>query len=207
MFLFIAVVSHFLFHPALLGCSIGMAKQKSRLQTLRESIRSLLDEGTFRSADEPSRLYKFAHFWVLVWKSFVRNRCPIRASALSFTTLLALIPLLAVAISVTGGLLKKEGEEEIYRFIDNFVSTIVPPAIVTNAPPVSSDTSLTVIDELINTNADSRTFEKAQTNQAAAVSITTNAPSGERIAVQKEAAQSIHSFIQNIRGGTLGCSG
>src|SRR5262245_42343440 len=99
-----------------------MAKKKSRLEALRESIRSLFDEITFRSPVGPTLLYNFAHFWVLVWNSFVLNRCPFRASALSFTTLLALIPLLAVAISVTSGLLKKEGEEQIYRFIDQFVS-------------------------------------------------------------------------------------
>jgi len=58
---------------------------------------------------EFNRLERFAHFWVLVTKSFVRNRCPVRAAALSYTTLLALIPLLAVTISVTSGLLKNQG--------------------------------------------------------------------------------------------------
>ena len=48
---------------------------------------------------EFNRLERFAHFWVLVAKSFVRNRCLVRASALSYTTLLALIPLLAVSAS------------------------------------------------------------------------------------------------------------
>src|SRR5471030_3109050 len=44
--------------------------------------------------NEFSRLERFAHFWVLVGKSFVRNRCPTRAAALSYATLLALIPML-----------------------------------------------------------------------------------------------------------------
>ena len=61
---------------------------------------------------EISRLEQFAHFWVLVGKSFVRNRCPVRAAALSYTTLLALIPMLAVAISVTSSLLKDAGRGE-----------------------------------------------------------------------------------------------
>src|ERR1039457_7004634 len=63
---------------------------------------------------EFNRLERFAHFWVLVGRSFVRNRCPVRAAALSYTTLLALIPLLVVAISVTSSLLKNQGEEKIY---------------------------------------------------------------------------------------------
>src|ERR1039458_6225169 len=77
---------------------------------------------------EFGRLERFAHFWVLGGGSFVRNRCPIRAAALSYTTLLALIPLLAVAISVTSGLLKNQGEEKIYGAIDKLVSSVMPPA-------------------------------------------------------------------------------
>ncbi len=68
--------------------------------------------GVYTGAEgEFSRLERFAHFCVLVIKSFVRNRCPVRAAALSYATLLALIPLLAVAISVTSSLLKTQGEE------------------------------------------------------------------------------------------------
>src|SRR5260221_5914548 len=78
--------------------------------------------------EEISRLEHGAHFCVLVWKSFVRNRCPVRAAALSFTTLLALIPMLAVAISVTSSLLKQEGEGKIYGFIETIVSNLMPPA-------------------------------------------------------------------------------
>ena len=58
---------------------------------------------------EIGRLEHFAHFCVLAGKSFVRNRCPVRAAALSYATLLALIPMLAVAISVTSSLLKVGG--------------------------------------------------------------------------------------------------
>jgi len=43
---------------------------------------------------------KFIHFWVLTWKGFTQNRGPVRASALAYTTLLALIPMIAVAASV-----------------------------------------------------------------------------------------------------------
>jgi hypothetical protein len=41
------------------------------------------------------RLERFVHFWVLVVRQFVRHRCLVRASALSYSTLIALIPLLA----------------------------------------------------------------------------------------------------------------
>ena len=68
----------------------------------------------------------------------MRNRCPVRAAALSYTSLLALIPLLAVAISVTSSLLKSQGEEKIYGAIDRLVSNLVPPATPESAPTVPS---------------------------------------------------------------------
>ena len=76
-----------------------------------------------------SGLEKFAHFCVLLWNSFVRNRCLVHASSLSFATLLALIPMLAVAVSITSSLLKTQGEEVIYRYVDKAVAAIVPPAV------------------------------------------------------------------------------
>ena len=89
---------------------------------------------------EFNRWERFVHFCVLVGGSFRRNRCPIRAAALSYTTLLALIPLLAVAISVTSGLLKNEGEEKIYQAVDKLVSNVMPPATLnTNDQKVSLD--------------------------------------------------------------------
>src|SRR5271167_4831843 len=103
---------------------------------------------------EFNRLERFAHFWVLVGRSFVRNRCPVRAAALSYATLLALIPLLAVAISVTSSLLKSEGEEKIYQAIDKFVSNIMPPATLnTNGQAVSLNLSPGMSVALTPTNA------------------------------------------------------
>src|SRR4051794_40695985 len=103
-----------------------MAKKLSTIQKLWTDAKALWDESIFRSAGEPTKFYRFVHFWMLVARSFVQNRCLIRAAALSFATLLALIPLLAVAISVTSSLLKGEGEDRIYQFVDRVVSTMVP---------------------------------------------------------------------------------
>ena len=150
---------------------------------------------------ELDRLERFAHFWVLVGKSFVRNRCPVRAAALSYATLLALIPMLAVAISVTSSLLKTEGEEKIYAAIDKLVSNVMPPATLnTNGAAVSLNLGPTVSARLTPTNA------VAETNFVAAG---TGGSGGDaRVTVaQKEAAQHIHEFIQNTRSGTLGVIG
>ena len=79
---------------------------------------------------------------MLVWKSFTRNRCPVRASALAYATVLALIPMLAVAMSITSGLLKKEGEDQIDQFIVKLVASVTPPATV-NTNSAGAATSLT----------------------------------------------------------------
>jgi membrane protein len=132
------------------------------------------------------RLEHFIHFWFFVGKSFVQNRCLVRASALSYTTLLALIPLLAVAISVTSSLLRKEGEQQIYKAIDKFVSNVIPPATV-SAPPSSTPAN------------------PAQAGTNTVVSPT--AAADARITAQKLVAQRIHEFIRNTRSGALGITG
>jgi membrane protein len=143
-----------------------------------------------------SRVERFVHFWMLVWRSFVRNRCPVRASALSYTTLLAFIPMLAVAMSVTSMFLKNQGKEQIEHVIQGFVDNVLPAvdAIGTNAP----DPAFTLMP--------------ASTNLAASLT-ETNAPAGDTSLVKakrnvsRQAAEYIHSFIENTYSGTLGFTG
>ena len=101
-----------------------MAKKVSRFQRIREDAQALLDERAAGSLAGLSKWHRFAHFWVMVWKSFTRNRCPVRASALAYATVLALIPMLAVVVSITSGILKKEGEDQIDQFIMKLVASV-----------------------------------------------------------------------------------
>ncbi len=182
-------------------------------------------------ADEPlletgvSKLEKFAHFWALVGRSFVRNRCPVRASALSYSTLLAMIPLLAVALSVTSSLLKSEGQQRIEQFIQQFVDSVIPPApadaqaprAATN-PDVTSSIDLTLTNS--NRSATNARLEDPATNAATgglpqvgttSTAVATNSPAPIKevrvVAAQKEAAKYIFDFVQNTRSGTLGVTG
>jgi membrane protein len=100
----------------------------SKLKRLLEAIQAFFEEKGIGHVDDArrSRLHRFAHFWLLVGKSFIRNRCPVRASALAYTTLLALIPMLAVCVSITTSLLQKEGEKPIRELIDKLVENIAP---------------------------------------------------------------------------------
>ncbi|MGH7993236.1 MAG: YhjD/YihY/BrkB family envelope integrity protein [Limisphaerales bacterium] len=191
-----------------------MAKRSfSLLVKILSGLRADAEKEWFGAENELNRLERFAHFWVLVGRSFARNRCPVRAAALSYTTLLALIPLLAVAISVTSGLLKSEGEEKIYGVIDQVVSSIMPPAqLNTNGPAVSLNLSPGISVALTQTNS-----ETAGRGTNSAVITTNGIPEGgtptapgndtRRTTAQKEAAKYIHNFVQTTRSGALGVTG
>jgi membrane protein len=69
---------------------------------------------------------RFLIFCARVYHSFVRNRCPVRAAALAYTNLLALVPLLAVAVTVSAGLLKTQAEGAIQDWITEAILRIAP---------------------------------------------------------------------------------
>src|SRR3954453_16682998 len=119
-----------------------MGQQLSRWRRMRRDAEALWSGTIVGSPAALSKPQKFAHFWVLVWKSFARNRCPVRASALAYATLLALIPMLAVVVSITSTFLKQEGEDQIDHFIIKFVASVVPPDMEgTNAPQAQPELS------------------------------------------------------------------
>ena len=161
-----------------------MENKPSRFERICARARALCGELPLSDGDEPARLHRFVHFWVLVWRSFVRNRCPVRASALAYGTLLALIPMLAVVMSISSGLLKKEGEAGIEKFIEKFVAKVSGAGSEsTPAEPAEIDT---------NKNADA----PASSNQKDKIAET-----------QKKVASYINEFIQNTRSGALGVTG
>src|SRR3954464_2055438 len=134
---------------ALLALVIGMSGKTSRFQRLRRNAQAIWEERGFDAGGEVSKLQKFAHFWVLVWQSFTRNRCPVRASALAYASLLALIPMLAVVGSVTSSILKSEGEERIDNFVVKLVSDLVPPGTLADD---ESETNRAAADSSQGTN-------------------------------------------------------
>ena len=99
----------------------------TRLKKFRAEAEALLDEraDAFHDAEPLEWRQKWAHFAVRVYRSFVRNRCPIRAAALAYTTVLALVPLLAVILSIYTGLLKKESDT-VYDWIERGIQTVAP---------------------------------------------------------------------------------
>jgi len=100
-------------------------KSPNIFSRVTSDVREVLSGKTPRWGDDGRavpKVHKFVHFCVLLWRSFVRNRCPVRASALAYTTLLALVPLLAVGVSVSKLLLTPERAGSL---VDNSIGYVV----------------------------------------------------------------------------------
>lgn len=100
----------------------------TKLKKLGEAAHAFFHERGLEREDatRQPRLLRIAHFWLLVGKSFARNRCPVRASALAFSTLLALIPMLAVVFGIATSILKGQGEDRARLLVDKIVFAIMP---------------------------------------------------------------------------------
>ena len=100
----------------------------NRLRQIRDEAQAILGGQRLELKDEAQlswaqRLY---YFGLLVARNFILNRCPVRATALAYTTLLALIPLLAVVMGIYTSVLKKEGDEPIRVAVDRLIYYVAP---------------------------------------------------------------------------------
>jgi len=192
-----------------------MPKRLSRIQRFRVNAQALLDGQGLRVDAQAAWGHRFVHFWALVWRSFVRNRCPVRASALAYGTLLALIPILAVAMSITSTFLKKQGEAGIEKFIIRFVTSVTPPAALGTNPvaPLANPSAGRGASDLSTENP---TLVVDSTNDLGFAGAlrgvnptNTESTSEERrlAAAQKTVAGNINRFIQNTQTGALGITG
>ena len=171
----------------------------SKLKRFREQALAFVHETGIGHLDDArrSRLHRFAHFWLLVGKSFIRNRCPIRASALAYTTLLALIPMLAVCASVMTGFLQKQGKKPINDVVNGFVRNVAPMLnlqVRTNAsgPVITNRVTL-----LLQTNSPPATNQLNLEGQPAEA-----APNQ-----MDEVVDRINEFIDKIQSGAIGITG
>jgi membrane protein len=206
-----------------------LKKSFTRLARIASSTFGSAKEDGFSLETSLTKFERFVHFWVLVGRSFVRNRCPVRASALSYTTLLALIPMLAVGMSITGLFLKEKGKEQIRHFIEQFVDNIVPTASVMKIPPAepSGDVPAAFTNELAEIQFDAPNFlatyaatspdgagadslgmtspvaSGSETNGASAVAGVTQAKKN----FSQETANLIYGFAEKSYSGALGVTG
>jgi membrane protein len=88
-----------------------------------------------------SRLRRLNHFCKHTVRAFVQNRCPVRAAALAYASLLALVPMLAVVASVTAALMRTQGEETISRVVERIVAQVAPAGAAAEARPADAPTT------------------------------------------------------------------
>jgi membrane protein len=212
-----------------------LKKWFTRVSRIASSTFGSAKEDGFSLETSLTKFERFVHFWVLVGRSFVRNRCPVRASALSYTTLLAMIPMLAVAMSITSAILKSEGQVRIKQFIEQFVDNIVPTASVMKAAPSEDEPEVPAAftNELAAIQFDATNFlatyaatdpqsisnDSTQiitaTNAAeasAAITATNAASTAAGVTqvkknVSREAANMIYEFAEKSYSGALGVTG
>jgi membrane protein len=183
---------------------------------LREQLELLLDEKSLRPEKELPRLHKFLHFWVLVWQSFSRNRCPARASALAYANLLALIPMLAVVLGITSSFLKSEGEQRIDRFVVKGILSVLPRSMF-STNTVDSITNNTEAPSQSGGTAESGPAESTLTNAQSTNALNTaehkhhllpsSAQEAQVLQARRLIAHRIHEFISNTRSSALGVTG
>lgn len=193
-----------------------MGKKLDKLHRFYKEAMSLLDESAFNPANMPTRAHRVVHFWALVYRSFTRNRCFIRASALAYVTLLAMIPLLAVVVSITSSLLKKEGEDRIQVVLEKFIASVTPPDLIaTNdpsagveffGPPVFVEEVVTPESAATNV-AGAASVPAEGGGETAEVALPTFMQGEDALQARRTIARNVHAFIQNTRSGALGLSG
>ena len=107
-----------------------MAKQKqTALGDWLAKARQFLEEFPAEGVGTRPLLRKLrtiAHFIHLVVRGFIDNRCPLRAAALCYTTLLALVPLLAVVFSVSKSFLRESSANVVPKVLDAIVEKVAP---------------------------------------------------------------------------------
>ena len=152
-----------------------------------------------------SRLHRFAHFWLLVGKSFNRNRCPVRAASLAYTTLLALVPLLAVGVSITTSMLQNQSKEQTDELIGKLVN-YVAPALDLQARPLWADALPMDEEEAAFFGITNANYFATGTNFINSLSDTNSASTGTNAPTftgQQRVVKQITGFIGNIRTGRL----
>jgi len=157
-------------------------------------------------------LQQFVHFWILIAQSFIKNRLPVRAASLSYTTLLALVPMMAVAVGITSSLLKDQSEERIGLVVDRVVAVLVPAdpdeASSRTSAPVESQESATNAPApqatVVGEDADTTTPASTETDgEQRKPSVGSTLSETERARV----AGYIKGVVTKVSGGAMGLIG
>jgi membrane protein len=148
-----------------------------------------------------SKVERFAHFWLLAIKSFLRNKGPLRATALAYATLFSLVPLLAIAVSITTAVLAQKGEDRTKQYLKKMVDYVAPQLQLLrktdgSKSSVAKDPKVRPEDKQPDVQ-DKTTAPQAKPQSALQ-------PETD---VREEVVDKIYGFIQNVKPGTLTITG
>jgi len=135
------------------------------------------------------RLHAAGQFLFLTFRGFVENRCPTRAAALSYTTLLALIPLLAVVLSVSKNFLHNTSSDFVPKILDRMMVVVSPQLDLMDLPPDVEGPPLP--PELREQEGAEPQASKPQVSAEA----------------RQQAVHQVQAFIDRINAGALGTLG
>ena len=146
----------------------------------------------------------------LVWRGFVKNRCPVRAAALAYTTLLGLIPVLAITFILSSRFLNfdRKTAELVPRLLQNIVEYLAPPLKELPPPPAAEPGAGELAPDAAATEA-----APESDPQPGAPAGPDPPPPGEPVARQLDPAAAqevvayIQGFIDQISSGRLGLFG
>src|SRR5437667_6958523 len=102
-----------------------MAKAPAMVKSWFDRVEDFLDD-LLAAGPAYRKLQGALRFLILVWRGSVANRCPVRAAALSYTTLLALVPLLAVVLSVSKTFLRDTSADVVPDLMNKAIAYIAP---------------------------------------------------------------------------------
>jgi membrane protein len=74
----------------------------------------------------PKLWMRVARFVLLAYRKFDEERCFMRAAALSFNSLLALIPVLALAMVLTQAFGQEKQSQSVQKFVNQFIMGVLP---------------------------------------------------------------------------------
>src|SRR5438128_93577 len=98
----------------------------SKFKRLQERTIALFDEDG-AAPDQLPPWQKFVHFCMFVGRGYISNRLPGRAASLAYTSLLAMVPVLALVISISTSLLKTpQGEQKMRHAINEAILKFAP---------------------------------------------------------------------------------
>lgn len=94
--------------------------------------------------------------WLEAVRGFIAHRGPVRAASLSYTALLALVPLIALVLSISKGILNNQDPQVLTNTIDRFLNYAVPQLqylSATDAATARNDTFMRIQEAIARIDA------------------------------------------------------